>query len=181
VTLVVSRFTGDDEASERKTETVLKLLDVFCALPPSSLLLIVGDGPGRPRIESAIAAQGLEDRVRLVGAVAHDDLKWYFAASDIYAYPDLLDRPRLSVLEAQASGRPVVALRNGSAELTVEAGRTGLLADDMDEFRSQLAALVADRAQSAAMGEAARRYVLERHSIDVRAGQLEELLGADSR
>lgn len=178
VSLVVSRFTGNQEASEQKTETLLELLGVFRDLPAKPVLLVVGDGPGRPRIEREIADLGLDDRVRLVGAVDHEELKWYFAASDVYAYPDLLDRPRLSVLEAQASGRPVVALRTGSAELTVISGRTGLVAEDLSEFRTHLAELLADRARSASMGQAARRYVLERHSIDVRARQVEELLGA---
>ena len=180
VALVVSRFTDAGESSEKKTETILELLGVFRELPATAVLLVVGDGPGRPRIDEAISELGLDGRVRLVGAVDHDELKWFFAASDVYAYPDLLDRPRLSVLEAQASGRPVVALRSGSAELTVESGRTGLLATDLDEFGRHLARLVADPAQTAAMGEEARRYVLERHSIEVRARQLEELLTANS-
>jgi glycosyltransferase involved in cell wall biosynthesis len=178
VSLVVSRFTSDREASEQKTETVLELLDAFRELPGEAVLVVVGDGPGRPRIERTIVELGLAERVRLVGAVHHEELKWYFAACDVYAYPDLLDRPRLSVLEAQASGRPVVALRTGSAELTIDAGRTGLLAENLSEFRTHLAQLLGDRAQSAAMGEAAREYVVERHSIDVRATQVEKLLGA---
>lgn len=179
VALVVSRFTSDRQASEQKTEIVLDLLGAFRELPGTSILLVVGDGPGRPRIERAITELGLEQRVRLAGAVDHEDLKWYFAACDVYAYPDLLDRPRLSVLEAQASGRPVVALRTGSAELTVHSGRTGLLADDLSEFRTHLVELASDRAQSASMGEAAREYIVEQHSIDVRASQIEELLSSD--
>lgn len=178
VVLVVSRFTGEKEAKERKTETVLALLEVVRGLPSHYLLAAVGDGPGRPRVEEAILEFGLDERVRLLGAVSHDDLKWCFAACDVYAYPDLLDRPRLAVLEAQACGRPVVAMRTGSAELTVDAGSTGLLANDLNEFGSHLAALAGDRARCERMGQAARRYVAAVHSIDVRAQQFEELLRA---
>lgn len=178
VFLVVSRLTGEDEASEQKTEAVLELLQAFRDLPGRPLLLVVGDGAGRARVEQAVDALGLGERVVLPGAVAHDDLAWYFAACDVYAYPDLLDRPRLAVLEAQASGRPVVALRSESAELTVQPGHSGLLAADLTEFQAQLAELAGDPARREAMGRAAREYVAARHSVDVRARQVEELLAA---
>jgi glycosyltransferase involved in cell wall biosynthesis len=175
VVLTVGRFTREG-VSEKKTESILALLDSFAGAPSGSLLVIVGDGPGRPRIERSIADLGLDERVRLIGAVRHEDLKWYFAACDVYAYPDLVDRSRLSILEAQACGRPVVTLRTESAELTVDAGRTGLLAGDLDEFRAQLAALLGDGARCEEMGQAAREYVTAFHSIDLRARSVEELL-----
>ena len=102
----------------------------------------------------------------------------YLAAADVFAYPYDLDRPWMAALEAQACGRPVVTMRTGSAELTVEDGRTGLLAGDLEEFRAQLAALVADPLRRDEMGAAAREYVLRRHSLDARVGELEDLLAA---
>ena len=69
-------------------------------------------------------------------------------------------------------------MRTESAEITVQDGRTGLLAGDLNEFRDHLASLTGDRRRSESMGREARDYVAGSHSIDVRAQQLEEILRA---
>jgi glycosyltransferase involved in cell wall biosynthesis len=92
------------------------------------------------------------------------------------AYAMALDWPWMVVLEAQACGRPVLTMRTKSGELTVGHGRTRLLAADGDEFRSHLAALVADPRRCDAMGEAARSYIARTHSIEVRLHEIEALL-----
>ena len=176
VILCVSRLTEKDTGKPHKTEGVLDLVSVLVALPSDVILVIVGDGPGRQRVEARIAEAEVGDRVRLIGSVEHDDLKWFYAACDVFAYPDSTDLPRVAVLEAQACSRPVVLMRNGSAEATVDDGRTGLLANDLDEFRAHLAALAGDRARCESMGEAARAYVLRFHSIDRHVRQIEDWL-----
>jgi glycosyltransferase involved in cell wall biosynthesis len=148
----------------------------MAAVPEDALCVVVGDGEGRPEVEAERARLGLEERVRLTGAVPNRDVHTYDAAGDVFAYPYDLDRPWLAGLEAQASGRPVVTMRTGSAEATVDDGRTGLLAADLDEFRARLAELLADRERCRAMGRAARAYVASHHSLEVRVRQLESLL-----
>lgn len=176
IVLSGARFTSPN-GGQRKTEMIIDLLSIVSSLPPQVLVLIAGEGPGRSRIEDEIGRLEVGDRVRMVGEVAHDDMKWFFAACDVYAYPLPLDLPFVSILEAQGCGRPVVAMRTRSAELTVDAGRTGLLAATIQEFGDHLKALANDRARCAAMGRAARQFVADCHSIEVRAKQIEELLG----
>jgi len=172
IVLCVSRLT-EPGAKDQKTEIVLKLLDsVFETPDRGRVVVIVGDGPGRAVVEERAAAIG-EESVRLFRPVPNEDLSWFFAASDVYAYPDSRDQPRLSVLEAQACGRPVVTMRSPSAELTVEDGKTGILARDLDDFGRQLSALAADKGRCETMGRAARDYVARSHSIEVRAKQIE--------
>jgi glycosyltransferase involved in cell wall biosynthesis len=171
VVLCVSRF------SDRKTDSVVDLVRAFATLAPDALLVLVGEGPGRDRIESAATAAGVHDRVRFLGTVR--DPSTCYVASDLLAFPDRhRDSPRLAILEAQGCGRPVVAMRTPSAELTVEHGRTGLLAHDLDDFTVSLAVLAADPARRDAMGRAARQYVERRHSIDVRVREIEDMLAA---
>lgn len=174
--LCVSRLTGADEASERKTEIVVDLVRAVVDLPHDVVLVIVGDGPGRRVVEEEVARLDARERVLLVGARPYEELKWFFAACDVYAYPDQLDRPRLAILDAQSCACPVVTMKTPAAALTVDAGRTGILAGDLVEFRDALAALTRDRLRCEAMGRAAREYVAGCHSIDVRAQQLEGLL-----
>jgi glycosyltransferase involved in cell wall biosynthesis len=177
IVLCVSRLTEQKNAGRPgKTEMILDLLDAIASLPGDVLLLIVGEGAGRQRVESRVAERGLKKRVRLTGSV--EDVKLFYAACDVFAYPYGLDRPWVSVLEAQACGRPVVTMRTHSAETTVLDGRTGVLAGDLNEFRDHLASLTSDRRRCESMGREARDYIARSHSIDVRTGQLEELLGA---
>jgi glycosyltransferase involved in cell wall biosynthesis len=159
-----------------KTEMVLELLESGTSLPPQAILVHVGDGPGRKRVDEAARKLGLDGRVRLAGAVEHRDAVWYFAACDFFALPDLRDFPWLAVLEAQACGRPVVTTRTSSAELTVDEGRTGLLAADRREFEAHMRALALDPARCVSMGAAAREYVERTHSLEVRLRQIEDLL-----
>jgi glycosyltransferase involved in cell wall biosynthesis len=169
-----------------KTGMVLRLLEAVATLPRDVTLLVVGDdGPGQARVEREIARWGLGGRVRLLGvaerirrlgSLDNEHVKWFYAACDLYVYPHALDRPWLSVLEAQACGRPVLGLRTPSTELIVDAGRTGILARDLQEFERALAALCRDRARCDAMGRAARDYVQAHHSMDLRVRELEGML-----
>ena len=159
-----------------KTEMVLELLEAGPRLPDEAVLVHVGDGPGRERVEAKSDRLGLNGRLRLAGAIGHDEAVWYYAACDFFAFPDLRDFPWLAVLEAQACGRPVVTTRTRSAEMTVDEGRTGLLADDREEFVSQVATLARDRARCREMGNAAREYAALAHSMETRVRQIEDLL-----
>lgn len=177
IVVCVSRLTGRrTDGRPGKAEGVLELVRSVPTLPEDALCVIVGDGEGRDEIEVERARLGLTERVRLTGAVPNPDVHAYYAAADVFAYPYDLDRPWLSGLEAQASGRPVVTMRTGSAEATVYDGRTGLLATNRDEFRALLSELLANRERCETMGRAARDYVAGNHSLDVRVRQLESLL-----
>jgi glycosyltransferase involved in cell wall biosynthesis len=182
VVVCVSRFRGAKaDGRPGKTKGVLELLRSMTQVRQDAICVIVGDGEGRPEVEAERARLGLVERVHLAGAVPNRDIHRYYAASDVFAYPYDLDRPWLAALEAQASGRPVVLRRTGSAEVTVEHGRTGLLAADQNEFRAHLAALVQDRQRCRAMGKAARDYVSGRHSLEVRLRELERALEGTQR
>ena len=177
VILCVGRFSiRKRDGQPRKTEMLLDLLAAVAPLPPEIIVVIVGDGPGRQRLEEAAAKLKPEGRVRLVGLVDHADLNWYYAACDLFAFPHPKDESRVSVLEAQYCGRPVVTMRTRSAELTVDAGSTGMLANDLKEFREQIAALACERTRCASMGQAARDYIARHHSIETRVRQFEDLL-----
>ena len=177
VVLSVSRLPAPrSDGRPWKTEMVLELLVAGASLPPEATLVHVGDGPGRGRVEEEARNLGLDGRFRLAGAVEHRDAVWYFAACDFLAFPDLRDFPWLAVLEAQSCGRPVVTTRTRSAELTVDEGRTGLLAADRQEFEAQMTELALDRARCRSMGAAAREYIERTHSMEVRIRQIEDLL-----
>jgi glycosyltransferase involved in cell wall biosynthesis len=184
IVLCLARFPK--QAKYGKTEMVITLLQVLAELPEDVVLLLVGDdGPGGAQVENEIARLGLEPKVRfvgpkererLMGSISNEDVPWFYAAADVYAYPHPRDEPWLSLIEAQACGRPVVTMRTQSSELLIRHGETGLLADDLDEFQSYLAALLSDPERREAMGRAAYEHFAAHLSMEHQMDRIEALL-----
>ena len=87
-------------------------------------LVVFGDGPERARLEAMAGPT-----VRFTGKVSHDELRTLFRDARGFVFPGIEDFGILPV-EAQAAGRPVVALAKGGATETVIDGATGLLYED---------------------------------------------------
>jgi phosphatidylinositol alpha-mannosyltransferase len=97
-----------------------------------AFLLVVGDGPLRERIRRRAAAL-LGDAARFVGAVERDELPRYYAAADVVVSPALGNESfGIVLLEAMASGRPVVASDIAGYRSVLTHGRDGLLVPPND-------------------------------------------------
>jgi glycosyltransferase involved in cell wall biosynthesis len=126
-------------------------------------LVVFGDGPERRRLE-ALAGPS----VRLVGAVGNGELRTLLRDCRAFVFPGIEDFGILPV-EAQAAGRPVVALAEGGATETVLHGATGLLYEE-DSLEGLVDALVrAERRDwdPAACARNARRFSRERFEREI--------------
>lgn len=90
------------------------------------MVIIVGDGPHRPKLEAHLAALGLGDTVRLVGQ--QDDVVPWLQAMDLVTLPSYAEEgvPQ-AIMQAMACGLPVVSTPVGAIPEAVEQGLTGLL------------------------------------------------------
>jgi glycosyltransferase involved in cell wall biosynthesis len=88
-------------------------------------LLLVGDGPLRPDLEAQADALGITRRVRFLG-VRHD-VPDILAASDVFVLPSLSEAASITLLEAMATGTPVVATNVGGNPEIVRHDENGLL------------------------------------------------------
>ncbi|WP_237565460.1 glycosyltransferase family 4 protein [Ornithinimicrobium cavernae] len=138
---------------------------------PDAALLIVGDGPSRPRLVAQVEQAGLGRDITLTGRVPWSRTPEYFAAGDVFAMPSRTrwrglepEGVPLSVLEAQASGLPVVVGNSGGAADTLVDGLTGHLVNgrDLDEIAAAVSDLLQHRERAAAWGRAGREYVTAR-------------------
>jgi len=108
----------------------LRALDKAPQLRSRLRLAIVGDGALRAPIADMLARAGISDLAWLPGA--RDDIPGVMRAFDVFVLPSLAEGISNTILEAMATGLPVVATRvGGNAEL-VEDGRTGMLVDAGD-------------------------------------------------
>ena len=139
---------------------------------PSAVLLVVGDGPFRARLESNRRALGLGESVKLVGEVPPGRMPDYFAAADGFVFPTLrMESTGIVLLEAMASGLPVVASRIAAVPEVV--GNAGLLVQpgDVAGLAKAMSWLMADKAmreQLAAQGSARVAREHDQHHVIAR-------------
>jgi glycosyltransferase involved in cell wall biosynthesis len=98
------------------------------------------------------------------GYLDGEELACAYASSDLFVFPSTTDTFGNVVMEAQASGVPVVVTNAGGPQENILEGETGLIvaADDAESLLDAVSALVADPERRRSMGIAARRYMEER-------------------
>jgi glycosyltransferase involved in cell wall biosynthesis len=117
---------------------------------PDARLALVGEGPHRPALERHFAGR----RARFLGRLQGEQLAAAYASADVFVFPSDTDTFGLVLLEALASGCPVVAARAGGGSDIIRDGKDGLLVDATDE--SALAAGVARLAGPSALRQLMR-------------------------
>jgi sugar transferase (PEP-CTERM/EpsH1 system associated) len=142
---------------------------------PRALLVIGGDGAARPEIEGAISALGLEGRVRLLGE--RNDVPQVLAAFDVFVLCSVGEGISNTILEAMATGLPVIATRvGGNPELVVDEV-TGLLVEPRqpDRLAAAMRRYLEDPELMARHGRAARERATSQFSLDRMVGAYADL------
>lgn len=158
------------------------LADLFARAPRAHVVLA---GGGDRLEELRAAAAPFAGRVHFPGPVLHDTLPDLYRAADLFVLPAVHDRqgnvdglPNV-VLEAMASGLPVVASNVSGIPLAVVAGETGLLVPEGDRaaLLDALATLLGDPERRAVLGAAGRRRAERELNWDVVASRYRTAYG----
>jgi 1,2-diacylglycerol 3-alpha-glucosyltransferase len=134
---------------------------------PRARLLVVGGGPERRKMGALISRLKLTDRVVFTGMVPHDTIGEHLALGDVWVSASTSEVHPLTLIEAMATGLPVVGVHSPGVSDTVEHRVTGVLADreDAGAIAECMATLAADADSRHAMGlaarEASKRYAIE--------------------
>lgn len=130
-------------------------------------LLVIGDGAEKENLEDRVRVMGISDRVHFTGMIPYQELPAYMIGADAFATASVTEVHPLSVIEALASGLPVVGIQSPGVGDTVEDGVTGLLApeEDLAVFTAKLSRIVTDRDLRLKMSqqakEVAKTYAIE--------------------
>jgi glycosyltransferase involved in cell wall biosynthesis len=162
---------GDKYASYRQLGEALTMLQGV-----DFRLIIAGDGEARSEVMTAMRPLG--GKVIPLGEVAPETVPVLYGASDLCVWPAVNEAYGMSLLEAQASGLPVVSARVGGVPDIVTHGVTGILVepDNTRSFAEAVFELLSDPARRKSMGIAALSKVAEEHNIGHVANQLDDVL-----
>jgi glycosyltransferase involved in cell wall biosynthesis len=142
---------------------------------PEAMFVLAGDGPERPALEAQARALGLSNRVIFLGY--RDDVCDLLASCDVFVLPSLFEGLPLSVLEAMAAGKPVVATAIGGTDEAVVDGVTGLLVPPADSaaLANAIRMVLSDPVLSQRLGAAGRARAHEQFSAEAMVRRISEI------
>ena len=141
----------------------LGLLDAWAAVDTKAregaLLALVGDGPERDQVHARAQTPNLAGSVHLAGY--RSDVATWYRAADVYVISSHLEGLSNSMIEALASGLPVISTRVSGSSILVESPAAGLVVDvgDVEKLAGAMESLLRDESMRMRLGENARLAV----------------------
>ena len=166
-------------------DTLIQAWPKVRAEVPEAILILVGDGPYRQKLQRLVRQHDLDGHVMFTGAVPWSDLPSYYDAGDVFAMPCRTRRGGLDVeglgivyLEASATGLPVIGGDSGGAPDAILDGETGYVVPGGDPaaVAARIAELLSDPARARAMGEKGLAWVDREWRWELAAARLASIL-----
>jgi len=150
----------------KRTDDLLTMLAGVRERGVDALLLLVGDGDDRERLEQRAHDLGLARSCLFLGY--QEDVAPWYAICDAVVLTSASEGTPVTIIEALAAGRPVVATKVGGVPDVVDEGETGFLVrpHDTHALAERLEILAGDPVRRRAMGELGRERMLERYAVE---------------
>jgi glycosyltransferase involved in cell wall biosynthesis len=151
--------------------TALRAFSIVRRVFPAARLTLAGSGPERQALETLAATLGQADAVTFTGSLDNERMASLYRCADIMINPSLADNMPISVLEALASGVPVVSTSVGGVPYLVEHGKTAMLvpAKSPEAMANAVLALLNDSSRTKRIREAGIESVQKYTWPNVRA------------
>lgn len=162
-------------SSDKGHEFVIRALAELRREFPSARLLLAGDGPARPQLESLAQSLGMQDAVIFAGFIKQ--IETVYQALDLFVFPSLFEGLGTSLLAAMSYAVPSITFFGCALGEIVESERSGIQVEprNPDQIAVAAARLLRDPALSLRFAQAGRRRIEEIFSAD---GMVEETLRA---
>jgi glycosyltransferase involved in cell wall biosynthesis len=160
---------------EKGHPTLLEAWPAVIAAVPMAHLLIVGEGSQHELLEAQVAELGIGTSVTFTGR--RDDVPAVTAALDVAVLPSYREAQGLSILEAMALSRPVVASAVGGIPEMIEHGRTGLLVPPREPgaLAAAIVRLLTDHPYADTLAKAAQDLVHDRFCVELMVRAIESI------
>jgi glycosyltransferase involved in cell wall biosynthesis len=141
------------------------LIEAAAAIP-DAVFVLVGDGPERTNLENLTMELGISDRVIFLGQ--RDDVAELLSDCDLFVLPSLLEGLSLSILEAMASEKPVIAIDIPGMDEIIINGKNGILVppEDPEALAEKIKQLLSDTAAARRIAAEGKQSVIKRFSAE---------------
>jgi len=142
---------------------------------PDALLLVIGDGPMRTKLEELVSLEHLNGNIIFLGT--RNDIPRLLSVLDIFVLSSLSEGLPLTILEAMAAGKPIVATDVGGIPEIIQGGSEGIIvpSNDPDVLADAISDLLRDDRKRIDMGAKARMKFEEKFTIQTMVKRYEEL------
>jgi glycosyltransferase involved in cell wall biosynthesis len=158
-------------------DVIVSAIPGVLAERPDAHFIFAGNEGDDQAFRRMAEALDLDERVRFVGRIPHEDLPAFLVASDVFLTVPSVDATAVSLLEAMACGTPVVASSLPSALEWVEEGNTGLVVppEDREALEAAVLRLIGSPELRARVGARATAVVRERADHATHMARMERL------
>jgi glycosyltransferase involved in cell wall biosynthesis len=146
----------------KQVEVALHAVAALSGELPGLSLVVAGQGWWETELREHAARLGIAERVHFAGFVSDEEKRTLMSEAWVALTPSLKEGWGLTIVEAGAAGTPTVAFRGaGGVEESLVDNRTGMLADDQEDFTAKVRMLLTDDTLRLAMGAAARAHAAQ--------------------
>src|SRR3989344_7426316 len=151
-----------------KKNGVEDLVRAMKFLPENIHLLVAGEGELENSLKQLVGGLHLNERVRFLGKLDHEQLSGHFESSEIFCRPSLSEGLGNAFLEAMAMGVPIIGTNVGGIPDFLQDGITGLACKvrNPDDIAKKISRILADEGLRRLLGENGRKLVHERYDWD---------------
>ena len=120
---------------------------------------VMGEGNAKEDLETHVRDLGLDDRIRFIGRVPKDETFVHYQKADIFVLPSMNEGMSNAMLEALASGLPIVSTNTGGADELVGSGVNGFIVKmkSSDDLAEKIGKLIDDKDLRERMSAESRR------------------------
>jgi glycosyltransferase involved in cell wall biosynthesis len=150
------------------------LIDAVASVP-NAMFVLAGDGPERNFLEKYAFDRGVNERVIFLGY--RKDIAQLLASCDLFVLPSLYEGLPISIIEAMASGKPIIATDIGGNNEAIIHGETGYLVPpkDSEKLAEIINMILANPSISINIGRAAKKRAYEQFSSNAMIRNLTQI------
>lgn len=173
-------------AKNKGLEYLVKAMPEILKEFPDTTFILIGEDEGmKDRLSAQAEELGVPENIKFMGALDDTEVSQAFLDCEIFVLPSEFEAFGIVLIEAMASGKPVVATKVGGVPYVVKDGEMGVLVDYADSIQLTEAVkeLLGDEARRTTMGQAGKVHVEKNYAIEKVVDRLEgvyrEVLGRE--
>ncbi len=149
----------------KRIDLLIQAMPIVLAKIPDAKAIIVGSGPEEKNLKNIVNKLGLNNSISFAGFVSLAEISNYYASCDLYVHLAKQEPFGLTLIEAQAFGKPVITVAEGGPKETVLDGQTGFLIEaNIKTLADRIIQLLQDDNLRAQFSQKAKEYIKENYN-----------------